>query len=59
LAGIARAVRLRQAGDLEGAARELERAGEDGVDAFEVRLALAEIRLLQGAFEEPLTCTTA
>jgi cellulose synthase operon protein C len=52
LAGYARAVQLRQAGDLEGAARELERAGEDGVDGFEVRLALAEIRLLQGAFED-------
>jgi cellulose synthase operon protein C len=50
----ARAVRLRQEGDLEGAARELERAGEPGVNAFEVRLALAEIRLLQGAFEEAI-----
>jgi cellulose synthase operon protein C len=50
----ARAVQLRKKGDLEGAARELERAGDQGVDGFEVRLALAEIRLLQGAFEEAL-----
>lgn len=52
LVGYGRAMELRKAGDLEGAARELERAGELGVDEFEVRLALAEIRLLQGAFEE-------
>jgi cellulose synthase operon protein C len=48
----ARAAELRRAGDLEGAAHELERAGEvGGADAFEIRLALAEIRLMQGAVE--------
>jgi cellulose synthase operon protein C len=47
----ARAGQLRRAGDLAGAAELLERGGGTGADAFEVDLALAEIRLLQGDFE--------
>ncbi|MFO7895204.1 MAG: tetratricopeptide repeat protein [Longimicrobiales bacterium] len=47
LGRLARATSLRQAGDLDGAAAELEHAlAED--DAFEARQALAEVRLLQG-----------
>lgn len=55
LGGYARAAQLRRAGDLEGAARQLERTGAEGADAFEVLLGLAEIRLLQGSFEEAVT----
>jgi cellulose synthase operon protein C len=54
LGRFARGLELRREGDLEGAARELERASDQGVDEYEVRLALAEIRLLQGAFEDAI-----
>jgi cellulose synthase operon protein C len=54
LGRFARGLELRQEGDLEGAARELERASDQGVDEYEVRLALAETRLLQGAFEDAI-----
>lgn len=47
LGHLARATALRQAGDLQGAARELESAVARE-DAFELRQALAEVRLLQG-----------
>jgi cellulose synthase operon protein C len=52
LGSYARAAQMRRAGDLEGAARQLERAGTAGADAYEVTLGLAEVKLLQGAFEE-------
>jgi cellulose synthase operon protein C len=55
LGGYARAAQMRRAGDLEGAARQLERTGAEGADAFEVLLGLAEIRLLQGSFQEAVT----
>ncbi len=44
---LARATSMRQAGDLEGAARTLEVAVAEE-DTFELRQALAEVRLLQG-----------
>jgi cellulose synthase operon protein C len=55
LGQFARASHLRRAGDLDGAARQLERVEADSADAFEIRLALAEIRLLQGEYEQAAT----
>jgi cellulose synthase operon protein C len=55
LGGYARAAQMRRVGDLEGAARQLERAGTAGADAFEVTLGLAEVKLLQGEFEEAVS----
>ncbi|MEJ2501706.1 MAG: tetratricopeptide repeat protein [Gemmatimonadota bacterium] len=48
LGHVARANALRRAGDLEGAAAELERGIEAGDDPPEARQHLAEVRLLQG-----------
>ena len=50
LGRLARATALRQAGELEQAAEELERA-RAADDVFETRQALAEVRLLQGEHE--------
>jgi cellulose synthase operon protein C len=52
LGRFAQASYLRRAGDLAGAARQLERVDPDSAEGFEVRLALAEIRLLQGEYEQ-------